>query len=296
MAIGKLFHIIHITDDLAGLDAWYDEVFAPQRGFLDNHYLDSEKRDASLIVIGDAVVEPLAPAFRIEGWDISPIGKFYRRFGKHWHSIAWYSDDTGAIWDGLKQAGVRVYVNGGFVASERPTDEAIMTHPKDTIAQLEFMKRPAGFDTRFNDGFDPRWWAENHPLTLEYLGSTSVVTRDLGRAKDIYIQALGGTLLQEVDVPLTGTRSAFVLLGDTVVELAQPTGAGLAAVDLAENGEIHHSATWKVRDLAAAQRHLESNNVKIVDGDGHTLIADPQTTHGAPMRFTDLAVPGDPRG
>ncbi|MCW2522239.1 MAG: hypothetical protein JWO63_574, partial [Frankiales bacterium] len=65
MAIGKLFHIIHITDDLAELDAWYDEVFAPMRGLLDNDYLDTEKRDASLIIIGDAIVEPLAPAFHV---------------------------------------------------------------------------------------------------------------------------------------------------------------------------------------------------------------------------------------
>src|ERR1700712_3916796 len=219
MAIGKLFHIIHITDNLAELDAWYDEVFAPKRGFLDNHYLDSEKRDASLIIIGDAVVEPLAPSFHVEGWDVMPIGKFYKRFNKHWHSIAWYSDDTGALWDGLKAEGVRVFINGGFVAEKRPTDEAIMTHPKDTIAQLEFMKRPDGFDIRFDDGHDPHWWATNHPLTLEYLGSTSVITGDLNRAKRIYVDGLGGRLLAEGDVDLTNTRSAFVLLGDTIVEL-----------------------------------------------------------------------------
>src|SRR5215470_16215840 len=105
MTIGKLFHIIHITDDLAALDAWYDEVFAVKRGFLDNHYLDIEKRDASLVVLGDSVVEPIAPSFHVEGWADMPLGRFYNRFGKHWHSIAWYSDDTGAIWDRLGAEG-----------------------------------------------------------------------------------------------------------------------------------------------------------------------------------------------
>jgi hypothetical protein len=35
MAIGKLFHIIHMTGDLPALEAWYDDVFSAQRGFLD---------------------------------------------------------------------------------------------------------------------------------------------------------------------------------------------------------------------------------------------------------------------
>ena len=84
-------------------------------------------------------------------------------------------------------------------------------------------------------------------------------------------------------------------LGDTIVELAQPTGPGLAADDLDANGEIHHSATWKVRDLGAAEKHLSSKGISFIGRDEHILLADPATTHGAPMRFTDQAVPGDPR-
>jgi hypothetical protein len=60
MAIGKLFHIIHMTGDLPALEAWYDDVFSVQRGFLDHHYMEGEKRDASLVVLGDCVIEPLA--------------------------------------------------------------------------------------------------------------------------------------------------------------------------------------------------------------------------------------------
>ena len=64
MAIGKLFHIIHMTGDLPELEAWYDDVFSVQRGFLDHHYMEGEKRDASLVVLGDCVIEPLVPRFR----------------------------------------------------------------------------------------------------------------------------------------------------------------------------------------------------------------------------------------
>ena len=61
MAIGKLFHIIHMTGDLPSLEEWYDDVFSVKRGFLDHHYMEGEKRDASLVLLGDTVIEPLAP-------------------------------------------------------------------------------------------------------------------------------------------------------------------------------------------------------------------------------------------
>ena len=59
MAIGKLFHIIHMTGDLPALEDWYDDVFSVRRGFLDHNYMPGEKRDASLVVLGDCVIEPL---------------------------------------------------------------------------------------------------------------------------------------------------------------------------------------------------------------------------------------------
>ena len=141
MAIGKLFHIIHMTGDLPALEAWYDDVFSVRRGFLDHNYMPGEKRDASLVVLGDCVIEPLAPAFRVDGWDVMPLGRFYKRFGNHWHSIAWYTDDAGEIWQRCTDNNIRVYVEGGVLTDERPApSSAIMTHPKDTITQLEFMR------------------------------------------------------------------------------------------------------------------------------------------------------------
>ena len=55
--IGKNFHIIHITDDLKALDAWYYDVFSCQR-FMPDSYMKSEVRDASLVLIGELCIEP----------------------------------------------------------------------------------------------------------------------------------------------------------------------------------------------------------------------------------------------
>lgn len=300
MAIGKLFHIIHMTGDLPALEAWYDDVFSVRRGFLDHHYMEGEKRDASLVVLGDCVIEPLAPAFRVDGWDAMPLGRFYNRFGTHWHSIAWYTDDAGEIWQRCTDNGIRVYIEGGVQTDERPPPTAaIMTHPKDTITQLEFM-RPQGTiietnDPRLQAGWDPTWWVHNHPLGLHGLAYTTVLTRDQDRAKAVYVDALGGTLVHAGESQLYGTRDSYVRLGDTVVQLSTPTRDGtIAARDLAANNEVHHAAAFKVSDLDQAERYLTTKSVKVTDRDEHNLVTDPETTQGVPFRFVTWDVPGGP--
>jgi catechol 2,3-dioxygenase-like lactoylglutathione lyase family enzyme len=298
MTIGKLFHVIHLTGDLPALEAWYDDVFSVRRGFMDHHYMEGEKRDASLVVLGDAVIEPLAPAFRVEGWDAMPLGRFYNRFGPHWHSIAWYTDDAGEVWQHCTDNGVRVFVEGGVRTSERPAPTAaIMTHPKDTIAQLEFFNPYGGMmeemDPRLKPDWDPTWWADNHPLGLIGLAYTTVLTRDPDRARHVYTDVLGGKLVHESTSELTGTRNAYILLGDTVVELATPDRDGtLAADDMAAHGEIHHATAWRVKDLEQAEKYLKSKGIETVSRDDTTLVTEPSTTQGVPFRWTTGDIPG----
>src|SRR5271156_2987129 len=124
MAIGKLFHIIHMTGDLPALEAWYDDVFSVRRGFLEHNYMPGEKRDASLVILGDAVIEPLAPAFSVQGWDAIPLGRCKPRLGTHWHSMAWYTDDESEIWRRCSGKGNRVCVEGGAPAAALPPASA----------------------------------------------------------------------------------------------------------------------------------------------------------------------------
>jgi catechol 2,3-dioxygenase-like lactoylglutathione lyase family enzyme len=300
MAIGKLFHLIHMTGDLTALEAWYHDVFGV-RDFIEHNYMAGEKRDASLVILGDAVIEPLAPAFSVEGWDAMPLGRFYQRFGTHWHSIAWYTDDAGEIWRRCTDNGIRVYVEGGVPArTQPPASAAITTHPRDTISQLEFFRlnEPlATLDPRLRADWDPDWWVTNHPLGLQRLAYTTVLTRDLDHATRLYTGVLGGTLLHEGSSELTGTASSYILMGEgTIVELARPTRDDtIAARDHASNGEIHHCVTFKVADLERAEEYLTAKGIKVLDRDDRTLITDPATTHGVPFRWTTWVVPGDPR-
>ena len=64
--IGRNFHVIHMTDDMAALDAWYDDVFSVNRWITDNYNPDLH-RFASLFGIGDLCIESMQPAFADDG-------------------------------------------------------------------------------------------------------------------------------------------------------------------------------------------------------------------------------------
>jgi catechol 2,3-dioxygenase-like lactoylglutathione lyase family enzyme len=310
--IGKNFHVIHMTDDLQGLDSWYDDVFSVHR-FMTPSYMVAEKRDASLVLIGDLCIEPLAPSFHVEGWDSMPLGRFYNRFNNRWHSIAWYVQDMGDLYRTLKKAGIRMYGTGGVVQTGDEPAGAVFTHPRDTYTQLEFVPQrtkrtervaPAQYagmlglaDPRFLPGFNPAWWSDVHPLGAVRSSHVTLSAYDMAKARDLYVNVFGGELLYESEMPLAGTNSAFVAVGeDLVVELATPADkSSPLAADMEKNHEGLYAVTFKVNDLDAAARYLESKGITGQLRDESTLVADPATTHGVVMGFTTWDIPNDRR-
>src|SRR5438874_1106383 len=75
-----------------------------------------------------------------------------------------------------------------------------------------------------------------------------------------------------------------------------PMETSRLAADLATNGELPHAASFRVRDLAAAERHVERMGVGVVDRAGDTLTLDPADCFGAVWSFVEQDIPNDPRG
>jgi catechol 2,3-dioxygenase-like lactoylglutathione lyase family enzyme len=296
LTLGKIFHLVHITDDLPALESWYDDVFSVRRGWLDHHYAESEQRDASLVTLADVVIEPLAPAFRIDGWDRYPLGRFYNRFGSHWHSIAWYCDDAEPYWRLMRENGIRVFGPAGGQSDEPPApDSPVFTHPKDTITQIQFdpPRESRRRDPRLHPEYNPHWWLTEHPLGLYGLSYTTVLTRDLARGEHIFADVLGGDVLERSVSELTGTDDIYIRLGEAVVQLSKPTSDhGIAADDLASSGEVHHAACFRVDDLDRAEEYLASKGIKTLARDDQTILSLPETTHGAAFRWTTRVILG----
>lgn len=305
LTIGRLFHVLHASNDFDELDAFYERVFTPWHGMMERSSSPSEGRVGSLLVIGDAVVEIAAPSDD-PGAASAPIGRFVARFGPRWHSIAWFCDDVGQVAARLMGAGLRVLLAGGAPAETPPTEGGIYTHPKDTGTQLEFYQPPATHggpggpgpfpDPRFSDDWMQRWAARENPLGVEGLAHVTVVVRDLERAVGLWRDVLGAPVVSEEISPLAGTRSVYVALGTgPLIELATPTGSdSLAAADLAARGDTCHAVTFRVVDPDRAAGHLQAAGVGVLARDETTILADPADTLGAAMRFSAGGIPRDP--
>jgi catechol 2,3-dioxygenase-like lactoylglutathione lyase family enzyme len=300
MAITEFFHLIHMVDNEDEVDAWYDAVFAPRR-FGEKHFADNEKRWASLSMIGDFMIEVIEPSSAPEDATM-PLTKFRTRFGQHFHSLAWYTDPGGVkpLFDRFRNRGIRIAKPGGGMFPDGDIDPGvtIFSHPKDTFGQLEFVDVSHHWtdtDPRFQPGWSPAWWRDEHPLGIHRVSHFTTIVTDLDRAVDLYKDVLDARELHRSEG--TDRESVFVFVGaDTVVELARPTGAsGRLADDLAANGELPHACTFTVSDLDAVERHVGSVGVRVADRAGDALTLDPADCFGAVYTFTTTSVPDDPR-
>jgi catechol 2,3-dioxygenase-like lactoylglutathione lyase family enzyme len=291
--IGKLFHLTHVVDDLPAVDKWYDDVFSVTRFY--NGYEKLAGREASLIAIGDVIMEPMMPARRENLRNLS-VKKFHDRFGQHFHSIAWYVDDVEAISARLDQENLRLYNIVGTQVKPPHKMDAIWTHPRETPGQLEFALHG---DFAKDPRFEPTWsntpWRE-HPLGIERASHIGVVVRDLSAAKRLYCDVLNGTLIHEEEIQ-GRKKSAFVAVGeDTVVELIQPhASTSPEGRDLEKNGEGIYSLIFKTTDLGRAQNFLRSKKMRPEPDGADSLVLGPDQAFGMVVGFTQRTLPNDPR-
>ena len=78
--IGKIFHLTHVVKDLAACDRWYDEIFAVNRFY--HGYEKLAAREASLVLIGDLVMEPVMLA-KVPDAERTPIGNIANNTTHH---------------------------------------------------------------------------------------------------------------------------------------------------------------------------------------------------------------------
>ncbi len=292
--IGKLFHVVHVGRDLDAMDKWYDEVFGVHRFYKGFHA--GAMRDASLVCIGDFVMEPLVSA-KVPGVESSAIAKFYARFGPRLQSIAWYVDSVEDVYRTFRAAGYqRIYDVTGKPMSQPPARDAVYPHPKDTFGALEFaMAGNVLEDPRLKDGWSSAYWRDQHPLGIERASHLTVLVGDMAKAKTVYRDVVGGKVIHE---ETKGDRkSAYLAIGeDTVVELAQPlTETGPTRREMDRYSESLFSVTFKVKDLDRAAAFLQSKSVRVESRTQDSLVMDREDAHGAVLGLTRRTIPGDER-
>ncbi|MGA2411295.1 MAG: VOC family protein [Candidatus Binataceae bacterium] len=292
-SIGKEFHLLHVVSDLDAVDEWYDRIFAVRR-FVRN-YMKAAMRKASLVLIGDFVMEPAQPVQK-PGWEKSALGKFYSRYGQHFHSIAWYVDDLRQASIGLSEHKIRMFDMVGNPVTEAVRGDAVWTHPQDTHAAFEFAIAPKYFiDPRLQPGWSIEFPRDQHPLGIERASHITVLFRNLNDAHGVYAEALGGKLIHQENT--STKKSLFFAVGtDTVIEAAQPLSVSSPeGQDLERAGEGIFSVTFKTKDLNRAGEHLRSHQQRIEFDGANTLVINRDDSFGMVLGFTDRTIPNDPR-
>jgi catechol 2,3-dioxygenase-like lactoylglutathione lyase family enzyme len=292
--IGKEFHLLHVVSDLDAADQWYDRIFSVRR-FVRN-YMKAAMRKASLVLLGDFVMEPAQPVQQ-SGWDKSALGKFYTRCGQHFHSIAWYVDDLKETCQALSEHKIRLFDMVGRPVTGPGRGDAVWTHPSDTHAAFEFAVAPRFFiDPRLQPGWSMEFPRDQHPLGIERASHITMLFGDLNNARRVYQDALGAKLIHEQE-SAGGKRSAFFAVGeDTVIEAAQPLSASSPeGLELERAGEGIFALTFKTRNLDRAANHLRANKIRF-ELNGDSLVINRDDAFGMVLGFTEAAVHNDPRG
>lgn len=93
-----------------------------------------------------------------------------------------------------------------------------------------------------------------------------IVVRDIQQALEAYQIALGLPLKEVVDVPDQQVRVAFLPVGESNIELVQPTtdDSGVARF-LEKRGEGVHHLCLEVEDIEAALQQLRAHGVPLID-------------------------------
>ncbi|MDY7040445.1 MAG: methylmalonyl-CoA epimerase [Chloroflexota bacterium] len=125
---------------------------------------------------------------------------------------------------------------------------------------------------------------------LDHIG---IVVHDIGEAQQAY-EALGLTVTHVQELPERQVRVAFLPVGDTEVELVQPTttGSGVARF-LEKRGEGVHHICFEVEDIEATVADLKAQGMRLIDQEprqgafGRVAFLHPKAAHGVLIELVE---------
>jgi len=114
------------------------------------------------------------------------------------------------------------------------------------------------------------------PIKINHI---AIVVRDIDASLDFWVKAFGLQVDHIEDVPSQASKVAFLPVGESEVELVQPTStdSGMAAY-LEKRGEGMHHLCIEVEDIEAALAHLKTLEVRLIN-------SEPQVLPGRKMAF-----------
>jgi methylmalonyl-CoA epimerase len=128
-------------------------------------------------------------------------------------------------------------------------------------------------------------------MKIDHIG---IVVRDIQEALKVYETALGLPLKEVVEVPDQKVEVAFLPIGESNIELVQPTtdDTGIAKY-LDKRGEGIHHVCIEVDDIEAALAQLKTYKVRLIDevprqgAHGRVAFVHPKSMHGVLVELVE---------
>ena len=128
-------------------------------------------------------------------------------------------------------------------------------------------------------------------MKIDHIG---IIVHDIEAALNVYEAALGLPLKEVTEVPDQKVRVAFLPIGESSLELVQPTSDDTGTAKfLAKRGEGIHHICIEVPDIEAAVARLKKHGVQLIDQEprqgahGRVAFIHPNGAHGVLVELVE---------
>ena len=143
---------------------------------------------------------------------------------------------------------------------------------------------------------------EHLPETVRRFGRVhhvALIVRSIDASFGLWRDALALDLETVMDIPSDGVRIAFLGVGESKIELVEPTDTSTGVARFLENkGEGFHHVCFEVPNLAEALLRLEIDGIELIDSaprrgaEGPVAFLHPRACHGVLVEL--IEAPGGP--
>ena len=143
---------------------------------------------------------------------------------------------------------------------------------------------------------------EHLPDTVRRIGRVhhvALIVSSIDASVGLWRDALALDLETVMDIPSDGVRIAFLAVGESKIELVEPTDSSTGVARFLESkGEGFHHVCFEVPNLAEALLRLEIDGIELIDSaprrgaEGPVAFLHPRSCHGVLVEL--IEAPGGP--
>lgn len=291
------FPLVHVSWALAdnaqrpACDAFFRDIFGAQTAY--EILITPETtalgldREESLLMVGDTMMIPIAPAGRGEQ-EGNPLGDMLRRSAgpMRWLGLALRTADLAAADAWFAERGFKRHYDPGMEAHY-----FLIPRGQALGMRLEIVRQDMPNDPRCDSAWTPVWWRDEHSLGIEGLQAVGVSTPTLAEARSLF-----GERLERPEISvreMADARCAAFAMGDTVIEALEGAEGSTIADHARDVKGIFH-LVFKVRDAASAAAYLRSKGLPLIGRTDERFAIHPDAAHGRLIWFTQIVPPGYP--